>query len=240
MEPNDSPTEHHFATADQQRDAAMLGMWIFLGTEVLFFGALFLAYTFLRWASPAAVSVGSRHLELVMGSINTAVLLTSSFVMTLGLYFYDLGRRRLAIWMLLITAVMGLLFLTIKGTEYVHAIHEGFLPGTQFRYGQAQPYGGNPIASGLVGAVGSRGLPDQGAVPGVVELFFWLYFVMTGLHGLHVIIGVVMLLVIAAMLLRTQGVSPNTMHNAGLYWHFVDVVWIFLFPLLYLAGNWKS
>lgn len=232
----EEPINHHFGTAEQQREAAALGMWIFLATEVLFFGALFMAYTFLRWASPAAVSAGSAHLELVMGSINTAVLLTSSFVMTLGLHFHDLGRRRMASWMMVITAVLGLLFLVIKGTEYAHVSHEGFLPGVTFRHGQG---GGNPMPGGLVGALGSGGGVSPTGFPAGTELFFWLYFVMTGLHSLHVLIGVVMLLIIAAMLQRAKRVSSNTVHNAGLYWHFVDVVWIFLFPLLYLAGHWK-
>ncbi|MCX6967211.1 MAG: cytochrome c oxidase subunit 3, partial [Verrucomicrobia bacterium] len=229
---------HHFETAEQQRDAAALGMWIFLGTEVLFFGALFMAYTYLRWANPVAVNAGSQHLELLMGSINTAVLLTSSFVMTLGLFFNDLGRRRLASWMLVLTAAMGILFLAIKATEYAHVIHEGYLPGAHFRPGEAH-LEGNPMPGGLVGALGTREVPTQAAIPGATELFFWLYFVMTGVHALHVIIGVGMLLIIAAMLRSRGGVTHNTVRNAGLYWHFVDVVWIFLFPLLYLAAHWK-
>lgn len=234
----EEPIKHHFETADQQRDASTLGMWIFLGTEVLFFGALFMAYTFLCWSSPSAVNEGSRHLELVMGGINTAVLLTSSFVMTLGLYFHDIGRQRWAVWMLVITAAMGILFLVIKGTEYAHVGHEGLFPGVHFRYEHAHP-GGDPMPGGIIGALGMRGGEGQLATSGAVELFFWLYFVMTGVHALHVIIGIVMLLIVAAMLRRTRGVSINTVHNAGLYWHFVDVVWIFLFPLLYLAGHWK-
>ena len=234
MDENSSPIERHFQTAEQQRDASTLGMWIFLGTEVLFFGALFMAYTFLRWSSPLAVSSGSEHLHLVLGSINTAVLLTSSFVMTVGMYFNDRGRRRLAAWMLILTAAMGMLFLTIKGTEYVQVSNEGFLPKVHHHHTE-----GNPMPGGLIGALGTAGTLANATPEPATELFFWLYFVMTGLHAVHVIIGVVMMLIVAAMLRQTRGVSNNTVHNAGLYWHFVDVVWIFLFPLLYLAGHWK-
>ena len=164
----EEPIQHHFETAEQQRDAAALGMWIFLGTEVLFFGALFMAYTFLRWSNPAAVAAGSRHLELLLGSINTAVLLTSSFVMTVGLYFHNMGRRRLASWMLIATAIMGMLFLGIKATEYSHVIHEGYLPGAHFRPGE-EHLEGNPMPGGLVGALGTRGTPAQTEIPGSTE-----------------------------------------------------------------------
>jgi len=239
MNEEPSPTERHFENAEQQRDVATLGMWIFIATEVLFFGVLFMAYTFVRWESPVTVAAASRHLELGLGAINTAVLLTSSFVMTLGIFFNDRGRRRLAAWLLVVTALMGMFFLAIKTTEYVHVINEGHFPGTRFQYEHFHPETANPMPSGIVGALGTQGESHPQEIPSVSELFFWLYFVMTGLHGLHVVIGVVLLLVIAVMLRRPGGASRNTVHNAGLYWHFVDVVWIFLFPLLYLACHWK-
>ena len=235
---SESPASHLFDNPEHQRQTAALGMWIFLGTEVLFFGALFMAYTFLRWASPAAVSEGSRHLELWIGSLNTVVLLTSSFVVTLALYAHDQGRHRLASWMLLAAAAMGLLFLSLKGMDYIHVGSEGFFPGTQFRYRQVHP-GVSPMPGGLTGALGARGHPLQGVSPGSIELFFWLYFVMTALHAVHLMVGIVALLIVAAWLHRRKQVSYNTIHNVGLYWHFVDIIWIFLFPLLYLAANWK-
>lgn len=235
---NDSPTTEPSESPERQRQTAALGMWVFLGTEVLFFGALFMAYTFLRWASPAAVSQGSQHLELWMGSLNTAVLLTSSFIVTLALYANDLGRRRLASWFLLTAAAMGLLFLTIKGMEYAHVSSEGFFPGSHFRYRQFHT-GGAPMPGGFIGALGARGNPLQGATPGSVELFFWLYFVMTAVHAVHLFVGIVALFIVAAWLRGREGTSYSTLHNVGLYWHFVDVIWIFLFPLLYLASNWK-
>jgi len=215
--------EHHFETEEQQRDAATLGMWVFLATEVLFFGGLFMSYTFLRWSHEAAVEASSRHLELALGSINTALLLTSSFVMAAGVHFTEKGRYRMAAAMLALTALMGIGFLAVKGTEYHAVISDGHWPGSRFH------------ALGL-----------SPAAPGPEELFFWLYFVMTGLHALHVLAGVVVLATIAVMLERSSknarshpaSVSRNTVHNAGLYWHFVDIVWVFLFPLLYLAGHW--
>ncbi len=235
---NDSPAPHLFDDPEHQRQTAALGMWIFLGTEVLFFGALFMAYTFLRWANPAAVSEGSRHLELWIGSVNTAVLFTSSFVVTLALYAHDLARKRLAFWMLMVAAAMGLVFLSLKGLEYAHVGSEGLFPGAQFRYRQVHP-GMSPMPGGLTGALGARGNPLQGVNPGSVELFFWLYFVMTAVHAVHLLVGIVCLVVVAAWLRRRKRVSYNTIHNVGLYWHFVDIIWIFLFPLLYLAANWN-
>ena len=220
-------------------DVGLLGMWVFLATEVLFFGALFMAYTFVRWESPATVAAASGHLELLLGGINTVVLLTSSFILTLGLFFHGLGRTRLAMWLIIATAMLGVLFLCIKATEYLHVAHEGLLPGRHFRYERIAP-SASPMPGGMTGALGMRGAPMPSAVPGVAELFFWLYFVMTGLHGLHLLVGIGLLGVVAALLWRNPaGVSPGTVHNVGLYWHFVDVIWIFLFPLLYLAGHWK-
>jgi len=232
-----SPYEKHFESAEQQRDTAVFGMWIFLGTEVLFFGGLFMAYTFLRWASPVTVEVGSRHLELPLGCINTAILLTSSFILTMGIQFSENGRPRLAASLLAVTAVMGIAFLCIKGTEYLHVIHEGLLPGPAFRIDRVMSP--DSLRAGMIGALGQKAnLEPQNVVPTVAELFFWLYFVMTGLHALHLLIGIVLCLVIAVLLRRPGGVSRNAVHNTGLYWHFVDLVWIFLFPLLYLAGHW--
>ena len=204
----EEPTERlhsHFVSREQQQDAATLGMWVFLATEVLFFGVLFMGYAYVRWRYPGVVEAASRHLEIVQGSINTAVLLTSSFIMATGVLLAEQGRHRAAALALGVTAGMGGVFLAIKGTEYAAVIGEGFLPS-------------------------AGGAGDE-------RLFFWLYFVMTGLHALHVLIGVTLLAVLAWLMRKPHGVSLNTVRNTGLYWHFVDLVWVFLFPLLYLAGH---
>ena len=233
--------EHHFETAEQQRGAANLGMWVFLATEVLFFSGLFMAYTFVRWSSPVTVHEASRHLELVLGTINTAVLLTSSLIMAIGVQLAESGRSRTAALMLAVTAVMGFTFLAIKATEYTTVIHEGLLPGKHFQAERVVPglmHQGTQILSLPIKAGEPGAPPIQIGRPGAAELFFWLYFVMTGLHALHVLIGAVMMALLAFWLRRGAYVSNNTVHNAGLYWHFVDLVWVFLFPLLYLAGFW--
>lgn len=238
-----SPSEGHFETPEQQETAATLGMWIFLATEVLFFGGLFMAYAFVWWASPGTVAAASRHLELLLGSINTFILLTSSFVMTLGLWFHDQGNRRAAAWLLTITAMLGCVFLGIKGFEYSQVIKEELLPGAHFRYGPTDTLHArdrgigreDPMPEGIVGALGTRGSHDPRVIPGVAQLFFWLYFVMTALHGIHLLVGIVLVGLLVLGLRRNWDLSPNLMHNAGLYWHFVDLIWIFLFPLLYLA-----
>lgn len=201
------PLHSHFETLQQQEDASTLGMWVFIATEVLFFGVIFTAYVYLRWEYPAAVRAGSLHLEIVLGSINTAVLLTSSFIMATAVLMAEAGRRRLASLLAAVTAVMGVAFLAIKGTEYSMVIAHGFFPGA------------------------------ASAVAGREQLFFWLYFLMTGLHALHVLIGVGLLSGVAFSLRRPRGVSVNAVRNIGLYWHFVDLVWVFLFPLLYLASH---
>jgi cytochrome c oxidase subunit 3 len=209
---NEAAFESQFDSAEQQRDTATLGMWVFLATEVMFFGGLFMAYTFARWSQPAVVEKASTHLELVLGTINTAVLLTSSFIMAAGVLYAEEARFRRSAAMLFMAAACGVAFLVIKATEYSHVMHEGLFPGSRFH---------PPEGTGLS-----------------AELFFWLYFVMTGLHALHVLIGVVLLTIVGCLLMRRKGASSNLVRNTGLYWHFVDMVWVFLFPLLYLAGHW--
>lgn len=200
----EQPLQSHFATLEQQEQASTLGMWLFLATEVLFFSALFMAYTYLRWNHPDEVAEASRELALVQGCLNTFILLTSSFAVAMGVYrAHHRESVRASRWFLA-AGWMGLAFLAVKGSEYAHAVHAGHLPEA----------GGGPKA-----------------------LFFWLYFVMTGLHALHVLIGVATLFVVAWWLRTACTLSLNTVRNSGLYWHFVDLVWVFLFPLLYLAGH---
>jgi cytochrome c oxidase subunit 3 len=212
MQP-DAPTAHQFESATQQREAATLGMWLFLATEVLFFGAMFLAYTVYRVSYPAVFREASNHTLIVFGTVNTAILLLSSFVMVQAVKAAEMQKRFLAGALLGLTAGLGAVFLVIKGFEYAHEIHEGLLPGRHFQW--------------------------TGANPHTAQMFFYLYFLMTGVHALHVAIGIALLSVFAMRILITVRVARLTtaIDLLGLYWHFVDVVWVFLFPLLYLAGR---
>lgn len=206
-------TAHQFEDAEQQYEAASLGMWIFLVTEVLFFGGLFTAYLVYRYEHAAAFAGASSHLGLWLGGINTAVLIGSSLTMALAVHAAQTGHRKTLIQFLGATIALGLVFLTIKGVEYSHKFHEHLVPGLNFAY--------------------------EGADANAAELFFCLYFLMTGLHALHMIIGVGVLGVLAWLAWRgwfsSEYYAP--VEVTGLYWHFVDLVWIFLFPLLYLIGR---
>ncbi|MBA3963467.1 MAG: cytochrome c oxidase subunit 3 [Chthoniobacterales bacterium] len=202
-----------FDDIEQQHDAAKLGMWIFLATEVLFFGGLFLAYAVYRFLYPAAFAAASRHTEVILGGANTAVLLFSSTLMALAVRASQLGRRAHLFWLLIATALLGILFMGIKGLEYHKDFVDHLVPGASFHWGEANAH--------------------------AAEMFFWLYFAMTGLHAIHVTIGIFLLLSLALLTRRGQFENGNymTIEVAGLYWHFVDIVWVFLFPLLYLAGH---
>ena len=208
---------HHFADIDQQRATASLGMWVFLATEVMFFGGLFLTYTIYRWSYPEAFSAGSHHLSLWLGGVNTAVLLTSSFSMALAVHAAQERRRRALMVWLVATMVLGAAFLGIKAYEWLHEAQLGLLPGSNFTFSTPDP-----------ASFQSR----------QVELFFVLYFTMTGFHALHMIIGLAIMtvLLIQAKRGRYDAVYHSPVEVSGLYWHFVDIVWIFLFPLLYLVS----
>jgi cytochrome c oxidase subunit 3 len=197
-----------FDDLDQQETAATTGMWVFLATELVFFGGLFLAYIVFRTTYPHAFAVGSAHSDVMLGTLNTAILLTSSFTMALAVKCVEIGDFRKTAFLLAATIAFGFVFLGVKGFEYDKHIHEHLFPG-DFRKDLGKP----------------------------VELFFWLYFVMTGLHAVHVFIGICVLSVIA--LLARGGRFSAQYHTpvkiSGLYWHFVDVVWVFLYPLFYLV-----
>ena len=204
---------HQFDTLEQQRETATLGMWVFLATEALFFGGLFLVYTVYRAWYPAAFAAGSRELDIALGTTNTVVIITSSFTMALAVHSAQTGRRGLLIVFLIVTMVLGVAFLGFKGLEYYHHFLEHHVPGPNFSF--RTEYFEN------------------------VQIFFSLYFMMTGLHAVHMIIG----LGILAWMLRWAWNGTITRDYAspieisGLYWHFVDIIWIFLFPLLYLIGR---
>jgi cytochrome c oxidase subunit III len=204
---------HHFDDAEQQREAASLGMWVFLITEIMFFGGMFTAYAVYRLLFPAAFGHASAHLDVVLGTTNTAVLIASSLTMALAVHAAQTGRRGRLLATLVATMVLGAVFLAIKLTEYAHKWHEHLVPGPLFRY--------------------------PGADAPHAQLFFSLYFALTGFHALHMVIGLGLLLWLVLAARRGRyGVAYNTpVENVGLYWHFVDIVWIFLFPLLYLIGR---
>jgi len=212
-----SALAHHFENLEQQREAGALGMWVFLVTEIMFFGGLFMAYIVYRAWYPEAFAAASHHLDVKLGGVNTAVLICSSLTMALAVYGAQAGNRRSTVMYLALTLTLGLIFLAIKFVEYRHKFEEGLIPGAGFRFDQQQY------------------LSDA-------QMFFSLYFAMTGLHALHMVIGAGILLVLIAMAWRGR-FSPEyhaPVELSGLYWHFVDIVWIFLFPLLYLVGTHLS
>jgi cytochrome c oxidase subunit 3 len=203
----------HFDDLEQQRDSATLGMWVFLGAEIIFFGAIVVSYVYCRAAYPQDFALASNHTKVVLGTVNTAVLLTSSLFVALSVHAAQTEQPRAVVLNLLITVVLGIAFLGIKFTEYREEFEEHLLPGSAFQI---------------------TGMDFSHA-----KLFFLFYFVLTGVHALHVLIGIVLLVVIAWR--ASAGAYSHENHNAvevsGLYWHFVDIVWIFLFPLLYLLGR---
>ena len=205
--------QHHFDTLEQQHEAATLGMWLFLVTEVMFFGGLLMAYLLYRVWYPEAWSEGSSELDIVLGGVNTAVLIASSLTMALGVRAAQTGFPRATVNWLLLTIVFGLTFLVIKFFEYKHKYDLNHIPGANFVF--------------------------EGPHAPQVEIFISLYFGLTGLHALHMVIGFVLLSVIAWMAHKDR-FSPEwytPVEMSGLYWHFVDIVWIFLFPLLYLVDR---
>jgi cytochrome c oxidase subunit III len=203
-----------FDSEEQQKDASTLGMWIFLITEIMFFGGMFLAYSVYRTAYPAVFAVTSSSLNAVIGAINTAVLLCSSFTMVLAVRAAQLGQRRALIIFLILTLILGITFLGVKAYEWNEKFEEHHVPGPSFHF---------------------EGIDMQGPA----QIFFSLYFAMTGLHALHMIIGAGLLtwLLIAAYKGKFTADYMTPVDVGGLYWHFVDVIWIFLFPLLYLIDR---
>src|SRR6266545_1560052 len=204
---------HQFDSLGQQKEAATLGMWVFLVTEVLFFGGMFATYAIYRALYAGAFAAASHELDVMLGTINTVVLITSSLTMALAVHAAQLGQRRVVLWFLSGTMVLGAVFLGIKSVEYYHKFTEHHVPGPGFQF--EREYFRH------------------------AQLFFSLYFLMTGLHALHMVIGIGIMLVMFWWAWRgtisAEYYSP--IEISGLYWHFVDIVWIFLFPRLYLIGR---
>lgn len=230
---------HHFDDAEQQFVSAELGMWIFLATEVLFFGGVFLAYAVYRFKNQAEFIVASHQLDWILGTVNTMVLLTSSLTMVLAVHAAQTNRRGKLVLNLALTALLGLTFLGVKAYEYHHKYVERLVPGMNFDFEYA-----TAMHSQQAHAASQEGNTEPDTNEAVdddfnlkhVELFFSLYFAMTGLHGLHMIIGIGFLgvLMIRALRGHFDGAYFTPIEMFGMYWHFVDIVWVFLFPLLYL------
>ncbi len=201
----------HFDDLRQQDDITKLGMWTFLATEVMFFGGMFLAYILFRWKYHGPFAEGSNSLIMPAGFFNTFVLLCSSLSMALAVDDAKLGQIRPMIRNLIITMILGTIFLGVKAFEYYTDFEEHLIPGLDFHPHHVQ----------------ALDVPK-------VQLFFVLYFAMTGLHALHMVIGIAAIGILAYMVHRSKFADGTTVESLGLYWHFVDLVWVFLFPLLYL------
>ena len=202
--------DHHFESWEQQHTSNLLGMWIFLATELMFFGGMFLAYIVFRAIYAEAFAAAAEHQNVVLGTINTLVLVMSSLMMVLAVRGAQLGQRKVLVFFMLATALLGTVFLGIKAVEYSQHINEGLAPGIRYDLSRAEA-------------------APQG-------LFFWLYFVMTGLHAIHMIIGIGLVLIVAfrgwrGSFLRERYTRAEQM---GLYWHFVDLIWLYLFGLFYV------
>jgi cytochrome c oxidase subunit 3 len=227
--------QHHFENMEQQREAGTIGMWVFLVTEIMFFGGMFLAYTLYRSKYPASFASASNHLDITLGALNTGVLILSSFTMAMAVYFTQIGKRRPQVLCLAFTLILGLTFLGVKAVEYhdkyVDSLIPGHLiPGRPFRPKVQEE--GKPLDHHKLHLL-------PGATLKQVEMFYWIYFAMTGMHALHMVIGAGLLtfLLIFSIKGRYDPEYHSPVEVIGLYWHFVDIVWIFLFPLLYLLGR---
>jgi len=204
---------HQFETAEQQYETSTLGMWAFLITEIMFFGGLFAGFIVYVSFYAEGFAVGSRHLDLTLGTVNTAVLLGSSLTMAMAVRSAQLGRRNRLLLFLAFTLALGFVFLGIKSVEYSHKFHEHLVPGPNFHVD-------SPLTQN-------------------VQLFFSFYFAMTGMHALHMVVGAGLLtwLMVGAARGRFSSEYFTPVEVTGLYWHFVDIVWIFLFPTLYLVAR---
>jgi cytochrome c oxidase subunit 3 len=202
---------HHFPDMKTQEHAARMGMWIFLSTEILLFAVLFTAYAIYRFLFPVGFEEASKLAHVAMGATNTVVLITSSLTVALAIHYARHGENRKVVGLLAVTIGFGAVFMVLKGVEYYHHWEVGQLPGALYHFAGVQGPG--------------------------VSMYFTVYFLMTGLHGLHVLIGMSLLAWVAVRACRGDfGPGYSTpVELTGLYWHLVDLIWIFLFPLLYLV-----
>jgi cytochrome c oxidase subunit III len=205
--------QHHFQDLDVQAQAARLGMWLFLATEILLFGGLFIGYSLYRAMYPEGFHAASHHLSAELGLVDTFILIISSFTMAMAIHFAAVRKKNVAVGLLVATIALGLSFLVVHGYEYWHDISVGAVPGKFFN------------------------VPELADKHGA-SMFFTLYFLMTGLHSLHVLIGACILAVLTYFTWRGDYSARyiNPLENGGLYWHLIDLIWIFLYPLLYLIA----
>jgi len=244
--------QHHYDTPGQQKEAATLGMWAFLVTEIMLFGGIFMAYMVYRWAYPEIWAAAAPHLNTPLATLNTVVLLVSSLTVALAVHAAEVGNKRQLVTLLLVTILLGATFLGIKFTEYgekfAHCAGyasplawatggerlgeaECLVPGKGFLFpvAAASAEGGAPAAAAADAAQPGMKSPHQ--------LFFFLYFCATGLHAVHMVVGITVMSVIAGMAIRNK-FSPayfTPVEIGGLYWHLIDIIWVFLFPLFYLV-----
>lgn len=216
MSESESILRGHFRDLPQQRATATLGMWIFMATEIMFFGGLFLTYTVNRAAYPGIFAEASHHLDVMLGTVNTAVLICSSMTMAMAVYSSQKGRRKALSIYLVLTIILGLGFLGIKAVEWIQKFQHHLVPGFHFQYSPA-------------------------AAAGPAQLYFSLYFAMTGMHALHMVIGIGILtfLLVESVRGRYTPEYNTPVELSGIYWHFVDIIWIYLYPLLYLIDIHK-
>ena len=247
---------HHFEDMNQQGQSAALGMWAFLGTEVMFFGGLIGSYIVYRFTSPDAWAMSSSHLNWKLATLNTAVLLTSSLAMALAVRSGQLGVKKDQVKFLILTMILGTLFLVFKGYEYYEEYVDGLIPGRGFNVEALLSHGGGTggaeaEAGGVAEHAGEHATSAHTASNLIIstdefikrraQMFFVFYFFMTGLHAIHMVVGLIMLTVM--LIWARQGrFTPSyfvPLEVSGLYWHFIDIVWVFLFPLLYLVALHK-
>jgi len=276
--------QHQFEDMGQQEESVSIGMWMFLVQEIMFFGGLFTAYLVFRWKYPMAFAAGSNHLDVVMGFVNTLVLIVSSLTMALTVFYAQKGNRSMQVILILLTMLFGATFLGVKAIEYTDKYNNGLVPVTGWnkRTPRVEHAGGegekpcweqghgaehtysNPrgefqwadcslvkyaqqhnflTASEKVGyfsePYSDSANPDSNKFRDKVRIYYWIYFVMTGLHALHMIVGLGLMSWLLWSVFKYNYNSEYYMpvEMSGLYWHFVDIVWIFLFPLLYLLGR---
>ena len=211
-----SQLRHHFDDVEQQQESSLLGMWVFLLTEIMFFGGMFGSYTVYRNLYPDAFASTSHFMNVTLGGTNTAVLICSSLTMALAVRAAQLGNKKHLILFLIFTLILGTVFLVIKYFEYHEKWVDHHIPGPGFRYEDSRYF-------------------HQ------AQILFFLYFAMTGMHAMHMIVGAGLLTTLIVMAARNKfsALWYTPVEMIGLYWHFVDIVWIFLFPLLYLIGHTK-